>query len=352
MVSVPSLSGEEHECVALLEEYLTSQGVKTERAKNNIICKIGSGNGERPVLLLNSHIDTVKPSSSYTFDPFNAPISSTTVYGLGSNDAGASVVSLISAFIWLKERYCIASVIGDGACGNNELPFDITLILSAEEENSGENGMSLALKKAGRVDAAIVGEPTQMKCAIAERGLLVLDCIAHGITGHAARDEGTNAIYIAHDDISVLRSFRFEEVSPLMGEIKITVTQIEAGIQHNVIPDSCRFVVDIRPTDVISNKAIVDKLRSVLRSEIKPRSLLNSSSATPQEHPLYRNAIACRFETFVSPTTSDWMRLPVPAIKMGPGDSARSHNADEYVLIEEIKRGIEGYIRYIENLRL
>lgn len=342
MISVPSLSGEEHNRAQLLECYLKEKFLNPQRIGNNIICKLRSAQPDsqtahRPVLLLNSHIDTVKPSSAYSFDPFNPPHSNHIVYGLGSNDAGASVVSLISAFIYFSR--------------SDILPFDLTLLLSAEEENSGKGGINLGLTETGPIDAAIVGEPTQMRCAVAERGLLVLDCTAKGVSGHAARNEGINALYIALEDISRIRGHRFNHVSPMMGDIKMTVTQIEAGSQHNVVPDICRFLVDIRPTDACSNEQIVMELRGLLNSEIKPRSLTNRSSATPSEHPLYKAALSGGFETYVSPTTSDWMRLTVPAIKMGPGDSARSHMADEFVTIEEIRVGIEGYIRLIENIK-
>ncbi len=342
MITLPSLSGEEHKRAKFLEEYLRTKNFDPQRIGNNIICKLSGRAGnygeEKPVLLLNSHIDTVKPSSSYSFDPFNPPVSDKIIYGLGSNDAGASVVSLISAFTYFSNY--------------GDLHFDITLLLSAEEENSGKGGISLGLTGAGRVDAAIVGEPTQMRCALAERGLLVLDCTARGVSGHAARDEGINALYIALEDVAKIRGYKFARVSELMGAVKMTVTQIEAGSQHNVVPDLCRFVVDIRPTDLCSNEQIVTELRGLLSSEITPRSLKNRSSATPMGHPLHKAAVSGRFDTFVSPTTSDWMRLSVPAIKMGPGDSARSHMADEFVTVEEIRIGTEGYIKFIENLKL
>ncbi len=339
IVSVPSFSGAEDACSLYLTEYLEKRGVAVQRVKNNIIARYNSAPADAPVLMLNSHIDTVRPSSGYSFDPFIPPLLSDRVAGLGSNDAGGAVVSLIEAFLTIKESRVV-------------LPYNLMLLLSAEEENSGVNGISLALGEVGRVDAAIVGEPTQMKAAVAERGLLVLDCIAKGVSGHAAREEGVNAIDIAIEDIRKLQGHMFEKVSPIMGSVKLTVTQIEAGSQHNVIPDLCRFVVDIRPTDMYDNLEIVNELQSQVKSEIKARNLLNRSSSLPAGHPLLKAVECCKIETYVSPTTSDWMRLSLPAIKMGPGDSSRSHRADEYITFDEIASGIDGYIEIMKNLKL
>jgi len=338
MVSVPSFSCEESLCAAIVSAYLKSKGVTVERVQNNIIARLNCVSVDAPVLMLNSHIDTVKPTEGYTFDPFNPPLDNDKVLGLGSNDAGASVVSMIQAFLWFKQQ--------------GKLDFNLLLLISAQEENSGADGISLALKEAGRIDAAIVGEPTQMKAAIAERGLLVIDGSAKGVSGHAARGEGVNSIYLALDDILEIKEHKFNKISPLMGEVKMTVTQIAAGSQHNVVPELCSFVIDIRPTDVYDNTEILNELKQIVKSDLKARNLSNRSSATPVGHPLMKTLELCSVESYVSPTTSDWMRLSVPAIKMGPGDSSRSHRADEYVTLDELCCGIKGYINFIEKLNL
>ena len=248
-------------------------------------------NPSKPTLMLNSHLDTVRPNSGYTFDPFNAPHSDTQVNGLGSNDAGASVVYMIYAFLHFHGK---------------ELPFNLLLALSAEEENSGPNGMRILWEKlASEVDMAIIGEPTGMNAAIAERGLLVIDGEAKGVSGHAARNEGVNALYIALDDIAALREVKFDKTSPTMGEVKLTVTQINAGTQHNVVPDKCQFVVDIRPTEQYSNTEIMEILQPKVKSDLTARSLTNRSSATPNGHPLMLHLRRLGIETYTSPTTSD-----------------------------------------------
>lgn len=285
--------------------------------------------------MLNSHIDTVRPATTYTFDPFNPPLSDTHIFGLGSNDAGASVVCLLQTFLHFYKT---------------ELPFNLMLVLSCEEENSGPNGMIRLAKELPHVHFAIIGEPTGMHAAIAERGLLVIDGEAVGVSGHAARNEGVNALYIAMEDILTMKSVKFDKISPAMGEVKLTVTQIHAGTQHNVVPDKCTFVVDIRPTDQYTNPEILQILQSKVKSKLTARNLTNRSSATPPDHPLMKTIEKLGIETYVSPTTSDWMRIPYPAIKMGPGESSRSHQADEFVRINELAEGITGYIRFIEEL--
>ena len=257
------------------------------------------------------------------------------LYGLGSNDAGASVVCLLETFLTFRTR---------------PLPFNLVLGISAEEECMGENGIRALLPALGKVDMALVGEPTGMQAATGERGLVVLDCTAHGRSGHAARGEGVNALYIALDDIARLRSFRFGRESELLGPIGIAVTQIEAGTQHNVVPDTCRFVVDVRTTDAYSNEETVGILRAALRSEAVPRSTRIRAAAVGGEHPLVKAAVAAGRETYVSPTTSDRTLMPFPALKMGPGQSSRSHTADEFVLLEEIAEGIAVYEKYIGKL--
>ena len=335
LVSLPSFSGEEDLRVDYLTSYFSERGIETERIGNNIIVKQPHFDASKPTFMLNSHTDTVHPAKGYTFDPFNAPLSETHVYGLGSNDAGASVVSLLQTFLHFYKHV---------------LPFNLLLVLSAEEENSGVNGIRKLSGELSFVDFAIVGEPTGMRAAIAERGLLVIDGEAKGKSGHAARNEGVNAIDIALEDIKTLQSVKFDKVSPAMGEVKLTVTQISAGTQHNVVPDSCTFVVDIRPTDCYTNPEIMDQLQAITRSKLTARSLTNKSSGTPQDHILMTCLNSLQTETYVSPTTSDWMRLHCPAIKMGPGESERSHQSDEFVLIKELEQGIEGYIKFIHKL--
>lgn len=336
MVSINSVSGKEEGVTDLINEFLISKGFQVQRCGENLIVISDDLSPDLPVLMLNSHIDTVLPSEGYTRDPFDSGNDNNVVLGLGSNDAGASVVSMIQTFIFFASA---------------ELPFRIMLLLSAQEENSGSGGISLALKNCPRVDAAVVGEPTKMKAAIAERGLLVIDAVAKGVSGHAARNEGVNALYIALEDIDKLRNFRFDKKSDLMGDVKLSVTTIKGGNLHNVVPDKCSFTIDIRPTECYSNKEITTMLQQEVKSHLNPRNLNNKCSLTPPGSPLLKALEQADFETYVSPTTSDWMRLNCPAIKMGPGDSSRSHRPDEYVTKDEIISGIDGYIRFVNNLK-
>lgn len=336
LVSIQSFSGEEHLRSEFLTAYFNEKGIPVGSIGNNLIVRQPHHDRSKVTLMLNSHLDTVRPNTGYTFDPFTPPHSDTYVYGLGSNDAGASVVSMLQAFLYFYEK---------------QLPFNLMLALSAEEENSGPNGMSLLWQElSGEVDMAIIGEPTGMRAAIAERGLLVIDGEAKGVSGHAARNEGINALYIALEDINIIKSTKFDKISPAMGEVKLTVTQINAGTQHNVVPDRCNFVVDIRPTEMYTNSEIMDILQPKVKSVLKARSLTNRSSATPADHPLMQCIQQLGIESYTSPTTSDWMRVSCPAVKMGPGESERSHRPDEFVLTDELKQGIEGYIRFIGHL--
>lgn len=318
----------------IIKEY---KGVTLERIENNILLyNKDTFCANRETLMLNSHIDTVTPASTYTFDPLSPFIKDGAIYGLGSNDDGASVVSQIATFVHL--------------C-NKELNVNLALLLSAEEERSGANGISLAMKKMSiKPDYAIIGEPTGMKAAIAERGLLVIDGTATGVSGHAARGEGVNALYIALEDINTLRNYKFAKVSPIMGEVRLTVTQINSGTVHNVVPDKATFVVDIRPTEQYTNPEIMELLQKEVKSSLVARNLKNKSSACVKESKIYKVATELKIEQFVSPTTSDWMKITVPAIKMGPGDSSRSHRADEYIKISEIESAIAGYINFIKHL--
>ena len=356
MIGIPSPSfGEEAVCTHIYN-WLSNKGLHPERIGNNLVCELVT-DSEGENLMLCAHIDTVSPASDYGFNPTSPDYSLAAevvsrirgeklsgediIAGLGSNDDGASVVSFIAVFRYFSKHR-------DELGGKN-----LTLVLSCEEERSGEGGMrSLWSKRLSHITHAIIGEPTGMKVAISERGLLVIDAVAEGISGHAARNEGVNALYIALDDIQKLRSFSFDKVSPIMGKVHLNVTQINAGTAHNVIPDRCTFVVDIRPTEQYTNEEILSQLSSVCKSTLKARNLANRSSATYESSPLIEAARLCGIETFSSPTTSDWMRISCDAVKMGPGDSARSHKKDEYVLCCEISSGIETYIEYIKNIKI
>ena len=336
MVGIPSPSFEEEGVCTHIYNWLSYKGLQPERIGNNLVCELVS-DPQGEMLMLCAHMDTVSPASDYSFNPISVdyPLAAQIisrirdeqvgedeiVAGLGSNDDGASVVSFIAIFRYFSKH-------------PDELnKKNLTLVLSCEEERSGEGGMrSLWGKRLSHIKYAIIGEPTGMRAAISERGLLVLDAEAKGVSGHAARNEGENALYIALDDIQTLRSYSFDKVSPIMGKVHLNVTQINAGTAHNVIPDRCTFVVDIRPTEQYTNEEILAQLSSVCKSTLKARNLANRSSATYEGSPLVKAARLCGIETFSSPTTSDWMRISCDAVKMGPGDSSRSHKKDEYVL--------------------
>ncbi|MCQ2144418.1 MAG: M20/M25/M40 family metallo-hydrolase [Bacteroidales bacterium] len=344
MVATPSLSFEEEKVRDLISAQLREWGIEHRVMRNNIVALQKCFDPAKKTLALDAHIDTVPANQEYSFDPHDAGTDPEVVRGLGSNDDGGSVVSMIATFRHFHEK---------------ELPFNLMLVLTCEEERSGMNGARWLYGEDGPFkDPAcdlpdpswvIVGEPTQMRAATSERGLLVLDCEAQGVAGHAGRGEGVNALYKAMDDIAILRDHKFAKVSPIMGAVRMTVTQVNAGTVHNVVPDSCKFVVDIRPTEMYTNEEIVEELQALIQSSIKPRNLLNRSSASKPGSTLVKNLEALGIETFSSPTTSDWMRIGCDAIKMGPGDSARSHRKDEYVLTSEIAGAIETYIRFIEN---
>ncbi|MBR4968619.1 MAG: M20 family metallo-hydrolase [Alistipes sp.] len=341
LIATPSLSGDECGTADILAAELAKRGVEVRRHHNNIWALSKGFDAKKPTLMLNSHQDSVKPSPNYTRNPFEPIIEEGKLYGLGSNDAGASLVSLLVTF-----------------CNNydtTERPYNLLLALTAEEENMGEKGMRSFLphlvEQGVKVDMVLVGEPTSMQPAVGERGLVVLDCTAHGKSGHAARNEGENAIYKAMTDIEKLRNFKFEKVSELLGDIKISVTQISAGTQHNIVPDECRFVVDIRTTDAYSNEEVVEILQGALECDAKPRSTRVRASAIALSHPLVKAAVAVGREPFISPTTSDRAIMQgLPALKMGVGESSRSHTADEFVLVGEIEEGVALYDRLLNEL--
>ena len=376
MIAIPSPSFSESAVCEHISGWLSERDIEHRRVGNNIIAE-HIIDPSMPTLMLCAHIDTVSPAEGYGFDPYEPyydvaadVIGSATgqdvgpediVAGLGSNDDGASVVAMIAAY-----RYFIQSswsavevgndpshsfVVGPTPCGQGGSTKNLMLVLTCEEERSGRSGMTgLWPELVSKVDFAIVGEPTGMKAATAERGLLVIDATAYGVSGHAARNEGENALYKAMEDIMKLRGHVFGKVSPRMGKVNLNVTQINAGSAHNVIPERCEFVIDIRPTEQYSNEEILEELQGICQSELKPRNLANRSSATFEGSPLQKTAEAMGIETFSSPTTSDWMRITCDAIKMGPGESARSHKKDEFVFVEEIEKGIETYIEFIKSL--
>lgn len=340
MVAIPSLSFEEDAVCSHIAGRLRDWGVDAEVLGRNILARNKHFDPSKPTLALDAHIDTVPAAPSYTRDPFDPGCSSDTVFGLGSNDDGGSVVSLIAAFRYFYEK---------------EIPFNLLLALSCEEERSGPDGARWLYSADGPLAGelpkwTIIGEPTGMRAATSERGLLVLDGEALGVSGHAARAEGVNALYIALDDIQTLRSHVFAKESPIMGKVKLSVTQIAAGSAHNVIPDRCTFVVDIRPTEQYTNEEILEELQALCRSTLKPRNLTNRSSATAPGSLLLATAQKLGIETFSSPTTSNWMRTRSDAIKMGPGESSRSHRADEFIKVAEIEEAVEKYIEFIETL--
>lgn len=340
MVAVPSESFQEDNVCALICDFLQGKGLDPKRVGNNIVCRNASYDAALPTLVLDAHIDTVPAASSYIRNPYDAGEDPERIWGLGSNDDGGCVVSMIAVFRYFYDR---------------KLPCNLVLSLSCEEERSGPGGTSLLFGPDGPEETVnagfvIVGEPTGMRAATSERGLLVLDAVAQGVSGHAARDEGVNALYIAVDDIQKLREHHFEKYSDKMGAVKLTVTQIQAGTAHNVVPDNCTFVVDVRPTEQYSNDEIWRELQALCRSKLTPRNLQNRSNATHDGSPLIEASKALGLEFFSSPTTSDWVRLgDRDAIKLGPGDSARSHHADEFILTEEIREAVKIYVEFCQK---
>lgn len=337
MVSIPSVSREEKEAADLLEQFMHEHGLQPQRSGNNLWCTAPIYNKEKPTLLLNAHIDTVKPASSWTRPPFQPTHEGGRIYGLGTNDDGASVVSLLQAF---RELSC------------REQPYNLIFLASCEEEVSGKNGVESVLPLLPHIDVALVGEPTGMQPAIAEKGLMVLDVTARGKSGHAARNEGENAIYKALKDIEWFKNYRFPKCSDLLGEVKMSVTVIQAGTQHNVVPDQCTFTVDIRSNEQYSNEEIYHAVCEQVSSEVKARSFRLNSSHIDASHPLIYRAKALNRIPFGSPTLSDQALMPFPSFKMGPGNSSRSHTADEYIEIREIEEAIALYIALLDGQQI
>ncbi|WP_312332463.1 M20 family metallo-hydrolase [Sphingobacterium sp.] len=336
LIGLSSLSREEDLTANLIYGFFEERGIKTYRKGNNIWVYNAHYDRTKPTILLNSHHDTVKPNTGYTRDPLQATVEDGKLYGLGSNDAGGCLVSLIATFLYFYQQ--------------SNLTYNFCLVASAEEEISGRNGIESVLDEIGPIDFAIVGEPTLLDLAIAEKGLMVLDCTALGTAGHAARNEGDNAIYKAIKDIEWFQHYAFERTSSTLGPIKMSVTVIQAGSQHNVVPATCNFVVDVRTTDAYSNQETLDIIKSHVKSEVTARSTRLKSSFIPESHPIVKAGIALGRKVYGSPTMSDQALIPVPSLKLGPGDSARSHMADEFIYIDEIRAGIDLYIGMLEKI--
>ena len=338
LISIPSVSRDEARAADCLQQYIEQQGMQTGRKGNNVWC-LGPGfDLKRPTLLLNSHIDTVKPVQGWRKDPFIPRLEPNgKLYGLGSNDAGASVVSLLQAFLTLSRT---------------TQKYNLIYLASCEEEVSGREGIESVLPQLPPVSFALVGEPTEMQPAIAEKGLMVLDVTATGRSGHAARDEGDNAIYKVLEDIAWFRDYRFERVSPLLGPVKMSVTMVNAGTQHNVVPDRCTFVVDIRSNECYTNEELFEEIKKHIHCQPQARSFRLGSSHVPPEHPLVCRAVALGRTPFGSPTLSDQALMPFPSMKMGPGKSSRSHTADEFIFVREIEEAIGLYLELLDGAEL
>jgi acetylornithine deacetylase len=335
LIAIQSYSGEEDKTAILIFDYLTRKGFNTFRKQNNVWAVAGEHDDTKPTLLLNSHHDTVKATSKWSYDPFTPTVEGDKLTGLGSNDAGGPLVSLMHVFIELAVK---------------PQPYNLVFLASAEEESSGKNGVPVVLEDLGKIDLGVVGEPTSMDMAIAERGLVVLDCVTHGASGHAARGEGVNAIYKSLKDIEWFRNYQFEKSSEVLGGINMTVTQIEAGTQHNVVPDECRFVVDVRPNEHYSNEEVVEHIRKHVECDVNPRSLNLNASGIDPDHPVVKKGEAMGVRTYGSQTMSDQVHMPFQCIKMGPGDTRRSHTADEFIYLSEIEEGIGIYLELLDGL--
>lgn len=336
LISIPSFSKEEEETADKIAEYITAKGVLIHRKGNNIWCYNEHFDKNKPTILLNSHHDTVKPNPGYTNDPFEPIVDNGKLYGLGSNDAGGALISLLTVFLYFYD------------C--RTLKYNLCFAATAEEEISGKNGIETILGDIGELDFAIVGEPTLMQLAIAERGLMVIDCEAMGKAGHAARNEGENAIYKAIADINWFKSYKFPKESSLFGPISMNVTIIEGGSQHNVVPASCKFTVDVRVTDAYRNEEVLEIIKANIKSNATARSTRLKPSSISPEHPIVQAGLDLGRKTYGSPTTSDQALLDVPSLKLGPGDSARSHMANEYIYLNEIEDGINLYIEMLKSI--
>lgn len=337
LIATPSVSRQEDVAANIMETALEKYGFECRREKNNVWAVSPDYDETQPTVLLNAHVDTVRPVSTWKRDPFVPDLSDGRLYGLGSNDCGGGLVSLLQVFRVMSSRV---------------RQYNLVYLASAEEEVSGNDGLSRALPLLPKIDVAVVGEPTGLQPAIAEKGLMVLDITAHGRSGHAARNEGVNAIYEALDDMLWLRDFKFEKVSSLLGPTLMTLTVVNAGTQHNVVPDRCNMVVDVRTNELYTNEEVFDIVRSHMRSDVSARSFRLHPSHIDENHPLVRRCVEIGLKPFGSPTLSDQALMPFPSLKLGPGESARSHSADEYVRIDEIENAISTYIELLDGLTL
>lgn len=335
LIATPSVSRDERRAADIMEEELTRCGFTPHREANNVWAIGPCQREDRPTLLLNAHIDTVKPVASYTRNPYEPSLEDGTLYGLGSNDCGGGLVSLLQVFRELS--------------ASERCPYNLVYLASAEEEVSGKDGISRSLPLLPHIDVAIVGEPTGMQPAVAEKGLMVVDITAHGKSGHAARNEGVNAIYEALDDLCWIRSHRFDRVSQFLGPTKMQATVINAGTQHNVVPDECKIVVDVRTNELYTNEEVFDIISSHCKSECRARSFRLHSSRIDLNHPLVERCVALGLQPFGSPTLSDQALMPFASLKLGPGQSARSHSANEYIKVSEIEHAIGLYLRLLER---
>jgi len=335
LISIPSLSRDETAVADFLEAWLAGQGFAPHRCGNNLWCCHGEG----PAVLLDAHIDTVKPVSGWMRDPFTPSLEGGRLYGLGSNDDGASVVALIEAYRRLTAK---------------PQPYTLVLSLSAEEETSGRNGLEISLKEieaaCGPVACGVFGEPTSLEMVVAEKGLMVLDCLVKGVAGHAARNTGVNAIYEALPAIEWFRNKRFDKESDLLGPVKMTVTQIAAGTQHNVIPDTCTFVVDVRSNGLYTNEELLELIQAEAPCTVAARSTQLHGSAIAADHPLVRRGLALGLPAVGSPTVSNQALVRFPSVKLGPGDSPRSHTADEYVEVADLAKAVDIYVNLLDQL--
>lgn len=337
LISTPSFSKEEDKTADILKTFLEKHGVPSKSVQHNVYARNAHFDDSKPTILLNSHHDTVKPNKNYTLDPFTPIEKDGKLFGLGSNDAGGPLVALIATFLYFNQQ--------------PDLKYNLVLAASAEEEISGKGGIELVLPHIGKIDCAIVGEPTQMQMAVAERGLMVLDCIAHGKAGHAARNEGENSIYKAIKDIEWFQSYQFPRVSDLLGPVKMSVTVIETDNKaHNVVPAQTKFVVDTRVNELYTFEEVLETIHKSVQCEVLPRSTRLRSTSIALDHPLVKSGIEMGRTYYGSPTTSDKALMPFQALKMGPGDSARSHTADEYIYLNEITEGIELYVQLLKKI--
>lgn len=334
LIATPSVSRDERRAADIMQEALTRYGFTPQREANNVWAIAYHYNEARPTLLLNAHLDTVKPVSTYTRNPYEPSLEEGILYGLGSNDCGGGLVSLLQVFRILDS--------------SDSCPYNLVYLASAEEEVSGKDGISRALPLLPHIDVAIVGEPTGMQPAVAEKGLMVIDITAHGKSGHAARGEGVNALYAALDDLCWIRSYQFDRVSTFLGATKMQATVIQAGTQHNVVPDTCNIVVDVRTNELYTNEEVFNIIQQHCQSECRARSFRLHSSRIDLQHPLVQRCIALGMTPFGSPTLSDQALMPFPSFKLGPGQSARSHSANEYILVSEIEDAINTYLQLLQ----